>query len=1044
MQADRDAYSLIEERNGDPRWATADYSIELDPRSRYYDVYDPDHAPMPQDDPASHEYMQLVDGHEGWDHWHDNGERAELENPNWREALGDYVALTDDGAVKLNIESALQLAYMHSPTHQRQLENLYQSALNVSLQRFELDTQYFGGTGGVFNYSGSLPDNSSSSLQLGRGGTKQDDSALFLRRKFASAGEFMVGFANTFTFEFASGNTNLATSLLNYSLTQPLLRGAGRDRGLEALTSTERILLANLRGYDQFRQGFYTQIAIGELGVREVQPGGPGTNLDSFSGSGGVNGFFGLLQNLQSVRYTYDNLKLQERTRDRLEALYDSELIELVQVDQFRQSIERTRAELLENTNGLKLRLDNYKTGTLGLPSSLPLELDQTMIQPFQLFPREADPILDSLFELQERIGDIADLIALTEQTTTLQGQIAQLPAAADIDTVDRTFGVVLTFAESMQRRLVDLEDDIAELASESGDLDPPLTEEEQRCLQLLKDRIQDDPESLKQRFRVSRGRIQELSRELTDENREQTVNNSLALLSELLGLSEACLVVQSRTRQLDQEPDKVLEDAAKFVEPVRLLFDQAREDLARMDAVVPVRERTMNDDQKQMFRDERERLHERMLDLEKGDAGFEPSVERLQTLRNGLTPETRATTVRGLVGWIQRFIQVTERLTLVPAQARLEVITLDPIIIAPETAFQVALDNRLDFMNGRAALVDRWRQIQFTADQLQSNLTIAAEGDVRTARDNPASFRAPASNFKLSVQFDAPFTRLQERNEYRQTLITYQQNRRTFIQSRDNLEKGLRALLRTLEQRRQQLDIQRRAVTIAMRLVDQTQLSLSTPPPQLQPGQRAQISPTTAINLLNAQASLQNTQNAFLAAWLNFYSTKLRLYRELGIMEIDVDGRWIETPLDELQIDIPADGEDWPGMALPPDIPPSWLDALNEYQDGGSEVERSVELPEPGPLPIAGVQPVAASVVGPGRRVQDVSNEPSPAKQAVPDGHVEPDASAGRRLSPDAKDGIRRPQQNVRKRRARSASDLSAGKPSTGWRATKPAKSAE
>lgn len=35
LQADREAYDLIAERNDDPRWSATDYSVEIDPRSRY-------------------------------------------------------------------------------------------------------------------------------------------------------------------------------------------------------------------------------------------------------------------------------------------------------------------------------------------------------------------------------------------------------------------------------------------------------------------------------------------------------------------------------------------------------------------------------------------------------------------------------------------------------------------------------------------------------------------------------------------------------------------------------------------------------------------------------------------------------------------------------------------------------------------------------------------------------------------------------------------------------------------------------------------------
>ena len=113
LQADHEAYATIAERNEDPRWATSQFDIDLDPRSRYFDPYDPDHSPMPLDDPTSQQYMHVVDDLEGWEHWHENGVRSELENPQWRIALGEYVETTEDGSVKLDINSALRLAYVH-------------------------------------------------------------------------------------------------------------------------------------------------------------------------------------------------------------------------------------------------------------------------------------------------------------------------------------------------------------------------------------------------------------------------------------------------------------------------------------------------------------------------------------------------------------------------------------------------------------------------------------------------------------------------------------------------------------------------------------------------------------------------------------------------------------------------------------------------------------------------------------------------------------------------------------------------------------------
>lgn len=925
LQADLEAYETIEERNEDPRWATRKIDIDLDPRSRYFDPYDPDHSPMPLDDPTSQQYMHVVDDLEGWEHWHENGVRSELENPQWRTALGEYVETAEDGTVKLDINSALRLAYVHSPNHQRQLETLYLSALDVSEERFNLDTRFFGGYGLNFANSGKLAGNSSQ-LTVGRLGQNRSSAAWFAERRFSTAGELLVGFANSFVFEFSGGDTNLSQSLVNFAVTQPLLRGAGRDIALEGLTADERKLLANLRAYSQFRQGFYTNIAIGDLGVVGPSRGQTSTNLTSFSGAGGVNGYAGLLQQVQRIRNTQDNLNLQSRTLERLVALYDNELIDIVQVDQFRQSIEVTRATLLDQTNGLKLALDNYKTGQLGLPSDLPLELDESLITQFQLLPLDVHPILDSLFEFQSRVGDIAELLDLAETIAELQGDVVLLPGNADVDSVDETLRDILTLVESMQLRVDTLSADLETFELMNDPSETPVSDADLALVELVREKLTSDPKSLISHYAAAAARLERLSAGLTDESIETTVTDNVDWLSELLKLSEGCIVIQHRTRRVDQEPKMILEDAFAYIDPVKRLFDNARDDLARMDAVVPVREKTMTESAKELFQRDRERLHQRMDDLEKGEVGFDVTVAELESLRNGLTDQTRVETNRGVVAWVQAFLQVVERLSLVPAQARLEVITVDLIDLEPEAAFEIALANRLDFMNGRAALVDRWRQIQVTSDALQSNLTVTASGDLNTARDNPVSLRPADGNFRMGLQFDAPFTRLVERNAYRSSLITYQQSRREFIQSRDSLQKGLRALVRTLEQRRRQLDIQRLAVSIALRRVDQTQLDLITPPPQLAPGARAFISPTTAINLLSAQSSLQNTQNAFLAAWLNYYAAKLRLYRELGVMKLDEDGRWIETPLDDLDVSVPLNRED--ADALPPMIPPALYEA--------------------------------------------------------------------------------------------------------------------
>ena len=100
------------------------------------------------------------------------------------------------------------------------------------------------------------------------------------------------------------------------------------------------------------------------------------------------------------------------------------------------------------------------------------------------------------------------------------------------------------------------------------------------------------------------------------------------------------------------------------------------------------------------------------------------------------------------------------------------------------------------------------------------------------------------------------------------------------------------------------------------------TQEELNKPVPPPEPGQAAaQFGPTAAQNLLTALSDLRNTQNNFMSVWLNYYATRMQLMRELGLMQLDEQGRWIDTPLSALERPAPEE------IATPPAVPAEWMD---------------------------------------------------------------------------------------------------------------------
>ena len=148
-----------------------------------------------------------------------------------------------------------------------------------------------------------------------------------------------------------------------------------------------------------------------------------------------------------------------------------------------------------------------------------------------------------------------------------------------------------------------------------------------------------------------------------------------------------------------------------------------------------------------------------------------------------------------------------------------------------------------------------------------------------------------------------------------------------------------MRQLLRTMEQLRVNLEIQRRAVVIAIRRVDLTREDLNEPTAPPEPGQPAsQLGPTAALNLLTALSDLRSTQNNFMSVWLNYYANEMRLHRDTGMMQLDENGAWIDVPLSA------EDEVDDQGIALPPPIPEQWIEAA--YQPTDDE-ESPPEIPD-------------------------------------------------------------------------------------------------
>lgn len=789
MSADRESFDLLRNKAQDSPRGLAPFSIYAGPESRMFDPLSPDRPPMPPDDPESHKLMHYVDGKRGWPHWHRNGETPTIDYGQWRA----YLPYDDEGRVVLDREATMRLALTHSRTYRRELEDLYLSALDVTFERFRFDAQFFAGNDTFLTADGPLRAGSGgqSSTELGT------DTGLEVRRLTTTGGQLVADVANSFVWQFAGPDTESASTLIDFAVLQPLLRGGGRARILERLTLSERTLLANVRQMEFYRQGFYASVMTGVATVEGPQRRGGvfgGAGLEGFSGVGAggfgrvgqavastasigaveAGGFFGLLQDQLQIRNQETNVAALRESVAQLEAKHEAGRIDRFQVELTRQSLYNAQSRLLSAKTAYEARLDQFKI-TLGLPPDLPLLPRDALLERFDLIPRatgaaqeEADALLVTVRGAKpEQLPALrADLFARLDQLRT---------------TVDERLETLSADAEELQRNLP----------------------ARRQSLRLLADR----PE-------LTSGEVDRRAYQLD---------------------------------ALDERVARLAHDRATL----EAALDGLWQKLAAWNEATP------------------------------GDAAAAPAAR--QTLIDTLTDLS------------SRLLE----LMLLQARTRLEAVVLVPIELDGDAALETARANRLDWMNARAAVVDTWRLIEFNANDLESVLNLRFEGDVTTTGDRPFGFHNKTGRLRVGAEFDAPLTRLAERNLYRQALLDYQVARRNYMAFEDRVSFNLRTILRTISLNQINFELRRAAVLIAITQVELSQLRLNQPPrpgAALQPGDAGgRLSDTTARDLISALNDLLEAQNNFLGVWVNYEVLRIGLDLELGTMQLDGRGMWID-----------------------------------------------------------------------------------------------------------------------------------------------------
>ena len=240
----------------------------------------------------------------------------------------------------ISLAEAIAIATAHNRDYQRQKEQLYLTALDLTLMRHRFVRQWFGTVDASY-----VRDSADEELSSGaRTGFDQ---------MLADGARISTSIAIDWT-RFLTGDPRTSLgSVLSASVTQPLLRGRGRTVAQENLTQAERNALYQIRSFNRYRQTFVVSL---------------------------VDAYYRVLQRRDTVTNAENNFNSRVESRKRLEMEAEAGRKPPFEVDQARQSELGARDSHVQALQAYEQQLDEFKI-ILSLPTRAEIELDQNELK---------------------------------------------------------------------------------------------------------------------------------------------------------------------------------------------------------------------------------------------------------------------------------------------------------------------------------------------------------------------------------------------------------------------------------------------------------------------------------------------------------------------------------------------------------------------------------------------------------------------------------------------------------------------------------------
>jgi outer membrane protein TolC len=221
--------------------------------------------------------------------------------------------------------------------------------------------------------------------------------------------------------------------------------------------------------------------------------------------------------------------------------------------------------------------------------------------------------------------------------------------------------------------------------------------------------------------------------------------------------------------------------------------------------------------------------------------------------------------------------------ISIVLDQNELDNLSIHHPTITVEQAIKAATLMRLDLETVRDRLVDAQRKINVAADGLQADLDLSLSGNMSSRPGSGVQLPDPQQrSWTASLGLDLPINRKRERNNYRSALIAFDRAQRQHDLFIDQVKLEIQDGWRNLEQRKREFEISEVRVALSESRSEEEIL-------------KQDLGLGLALNLVDAQNDLINSQNQRTSALISHTIARLGFWRDMGILFIKENGQWEE-----------------------------------------------------------------------------------------------------------------------------------------------------